>query len=1367
MAPKRSSTSHNPSTGAGNAAALKPFSAPSRGSSSTKELVAAALEKARQLDKDKQLAGSTVSTKAARTAALAEPAPSARRDDGGEPAPSSEVSDNEIILVAQPAAPAPSSSSSAKAPNTSSAAHPRPSLAGPSTSGSSSLSAPVFPSSRVQRLAATAPTSVSSASNALTPPSRAPGPPASFSLEIPLSSPVASRPLSAKAKGKRPTEGERAQSTSPAKALEDADGEESETKEDRRTRKELKRKRRESERTAGERSVSASGKEGAHTLSKGDGGGGKKAKRSGSPAVAVAGGVDSAKQRNRGDENLDAVAAAASAFAPPKPKRRLSAFEGVEVPVARRRPRASAPPAAKDQALDLKHEEASETAQKDSAEPDFLKAAEELAVQLQLASPKKARSLQVEKGQGAKQAHQQEKQHTTPLQLLSPPSTADSLDRAPSNSVSGATSTLAGSTSSTAPTSAATSAAKAPADRSSAPVAAQQAFPPTLTGNAVRPFSPRKPVAPTATPGSGQPAPVKAAATSEAHAFGVVPTTAPSSSSFGSLVAEPSAAPRAAVRAPRISAPPPPRLPFPKKPASHPLNSNPHALPSLTPLVRPPPPPFRFVVNNPYFLPAGAGWVEGASHPMRKPSAVRDPDGRNGRGKGKGKEVVRSRSPSLDPLATSAGTGVTASFSPSSALTVPTPASSEVARRTSGRVTVQARLPAELPPPATAGPSSFSAPQDKGKKPVSWLTQVRRRWKHVRPQEKGAYRQDGKAEGTDTDMLSFEMHPHDLEMSSEGDQSEEKGGGRGRARARSRTVSRPAPQGKKRGKLLPDQARPIRRRRLEESSSSSSAAGDSSSDEEDADDDGGPRLLNGTQDGSWTIVPYRMKSWEAALRGASNAATGWATPDPYTRMQVDSSEADADGEEGEGDVERTRWLSSPSRPRASSSPEEEEYYAPVRLDSTEKVHTSFFVAATASAVADVDAGPASQPLLSPSSAHRAATAARAPHVGAVFTLPSPSRPESTGPAASQQQPQEAEASPELFAALTLPFASVSAAVTTQSKPSLFRPSPSPAAESSVSPEPPYRQPPPQKARAPAAKAKVAVRKSRPSAIAAAVAAFPDPLSQMQSAKGQGKGNGTRAPTPPESSASEQEGGEEEEDELAISGSTSRRSSFAGPTPPLLPPAIPATAKGKRRRSSAAASSSTSSVAQPLAKKVKREKGKGRASLLVQQEDDFDELAAPAPSSASSSVVVVAKAKPASGAERGKGTGTEKTRDSEVTPAGMVRCDQPDCPAPLYKDKAASTRTSHASNYHTDHVSIKWQHPTRTHVLHRRPLDPSPSPAAAATPTLQRGPNRGEFSCPFCGFWSQNAASMRQHVTAKRAATCPGPPAGSGRGKNEY
>ncbi|GJN87662.1 hypothetical protein Rhopal_000617-T1 [Rhodotorula paludigena] len=92
---------------------------------------------------------------------------------------------------------------------------------------------------------------------------------------------------------------------------------------------------------------------------------------------------------------------------------------------------------------------------------------------------------------------------------------------------------------------------------------------------------------------------------------------------------------------------------------------------------------------------------------------------------------------------------------------------------------------------------------------------------------------------------------------------------------------------------------------------------------------------------------------------------------------------------------------------------------------------------------------------------------------------------------------------------------------------------------------------------------------------------------------------------------------------------------------------------------------------------------------------------------------------------------------EDLPKGMVRCPYPSCPLPVFKPKSASTATTHALNYHHAEVTLTFQRPFRT-------------------ARLQRDAQQA-FTCPFCGFWSMNASSTKQHVYTRTSRVCPGPP----------
>ncbi|BGP36988.1 hypothetical protein JCM10450v2_000898 [Rhodotorula kratochvilovae] len=91
------------------------------------------------------------------------------------------------------------------------------------------------------------------------------------------------------------------------------------------------------------------------------------------------------------------------------------------------------------------------------------------------------------------------------------------------------------------------------------------------------------------------------------------------------------------------------------------------------------------------------------------------------------------------------------------------------------------------------------------------------------------------------------------------------------------------------------------------------------------------------------------------------------------------------------------------------------------------------------------------------------------------------------------------------------------------------------------------------------------------------------------------------------------------------------------------------------------------------------------------------------------------------------------------PKGMVRCDHPSCPQPVYQAKAASSEATHAKSYHDAVCVVTYQLPYRTTRLTRD--------------------DAGAFRCPCCAFVSMNALSTKQHAYVKKTGkACPGPPA---------
>ncbi|POY70780.1 hypothetical protein BMF94_6192 [Rhodotorula taiwanensis] len=85
-----------------------------------------------------------------------------------------------------------------------------------------------------------------------------------------------------------------------------------------------------------------------------------------------------------------------------------------------------------------------------------------------------------------------------------------------------------------------------------------------------------------------------------------------------------------------------------------------------------------------------------------------------------------------------------------------------------------------------------------------------------------------------------------------------------------------------------------------------------------------------------------------------------------------------------------------------------------------------------------------------------------------------------------------------------------------------------------------------------------------------------------------------------------------------------------------------------------------------------------------------------------------------------------------TPPGNTRCTLPTCPSPFYKAKAASSLKTHERNYH---------YPTST--LHYK--------SRGATIIVTRDASEHAFVCPFCPHWSLNSSSFAQHVDRLRCS----------------
>ncbi|GAA5971452.1 hypothetical protein JCM11641_008357 [Rhodosporidiobolus odoratus] len=370
------------------------------------------------------------------------------------------------------------------------------------------------------------------------------------------------------------------------------------------------------------------------------------------------------------------------------------------------------------------------------------------------------------------------------------------------------------------------------------------------------------------------------------HSFSLVIPVPVAASPRTATPSRPSSITSSQPKPPPVEPPPrpPPALPFPSQSASHPLNSNPHL--KLCRFNPAPPPPLtqRYLRNSDYRPARSLGYIEGTV-PKRRPPPKR-----------------RSPSPLLickAPVSTASSTSASAGGS------VPPSTAAEAARRKSGRSVVQARQACDVLP-STADNADLASSSLATTKPIRaprWESQVKARWRFLRSDERGSYRQDGRLAGTDPGPLSFEIDPDDASTADSlsawlnEDSDDEDSGPRMRRSQRSRSVSaatksRRIPEWKEN----PDKVRDVRWRWPE--LRPKRQYGDDEEDE-DEDEEDLPRRLDGSQEGSWDILPWSFKSIDEGLGAASNRATGWATRDPYPLAtvdevsEVDLSEADS------------------------------------------------------------------------------------------------------------------------------------------------------------------------------------------------------------------------------------------------------------------------------------------------------------------------------------------------------------------------------------------------------------------------------------------------------------------------------------------
>ncbi|BGP21943.1 hypothetical protein JCM10295v2_000820 [Rhodotorula toruloides] len=220
-------------------------------------------------------------------------------------------------------------------------------------------------------------------------------------------------------------------------------------------------------------------------------------------------------------------------------------------------------------------------------------------------------------------------------------------------------------------------------------------------------------------------------------------------------------------------------------------------------------------------------------------------------------------------------------------------------------------------------------------------------------------------------------------------------------------------------------------------------------------------------------------------------------------------------------------------------------------------------------------------------------------------------------------------------------------------------------------------------------------------------------------------NSSRAPLPSASSGL-----------TPIPSATGSPASPPGPSKPskrLPKRRIPSTTASSTSASAAASASASTSSVSPPPRKVQS------TALPAAKKRKLDDQFAAKLKKARTPPLVPKQAnlkRPSSSPERS--AAPLKRRKKEPTPEGFARCTHPGCPSPFYQPKAASSAGNHAQNYHGSTTIISWRNSDRS-------------------VQLTRSKKTGAFECDYCGFWSMNAASTKQHTYVRKGRVCPGPP----------
>ncbi|GEM12075.1 hypothetical protein Rt10032_c18g6092 [Rhodotorula toruloides] len=204
----------------------------------------------------------------------------------------------------------------------------------------------------------------------------------------------------------------------------------------------------------------------------------------------------------------------------------------------------------------------------------------------------------------------------------------------------------------------------------------------------------------------------------------------------------------------------------------------------------------------------------------------------------------------------------------------------------------------------------------------------------------------------------------------------------------------------------------------------------------------------------------------------------------------------------------------------------------------------------------------------------------------------------------------------------------------------------------------------------------------------------------------------------------------------IPSATGSPASPPGPSKPskrLPKRRIPSTTASSTSASAAASASASTSSVSPPPRKVQS------TALPAAKKRKLDDQFAAKLKKARTPPLVPKQAnlkRPSSSPERS--AAPLKRRKKEPTPEGFARCTHPGCPSPFYQPKAASSAGNHAQNYHGSTTIISWRNSDRS-------------------VQLTRSKKTGAFECDYCGFWSMNAASTKQHTYVRKGRVCPGPP----------